>query len=393
MNRQRYKLHKTRFFDYASTTPLDKKVFKKMRQYMYSNFFNPSAIYTDGVAMRDVVESVRTNIARILHVRPNEVVFTGSGTESNNLALLGLLHSSGVKKPHIITTTIEHPAIFEVTKYIEENGGEVTYIPVNEEGLLDSKDIAAALKKNTICVSVMYANNEIGTVQPLRAIAREIRKWKEKEGREREELPYFHSDAAQAPNYLDCSIEKLGVDMMTLDSSKFYGPKGVGCLVKKYYVGLQPIVFGGGQESGLRPGTENVPGIVGFGAALEQAVELREKEIARLKQLQTYFISRLYEELPQASLNGSVGQRLPNNVNICIPGVNAEFLVIQLDEKGIACASMTACKNLNDKSLSFVVDALGKEGCASSSLRFSMGRGTKKRDVDYLIDTLKRVIV
>ncbi|MFT5180109.1 MAG: cysteine desulfurase, partial [Candidatus Paceibacteria bacterium] len=252
----------------------------------------------------------------------------------------------------------------------------------NEEGLVDINQLENSLKENTVLVSIMYANNEIGTVQPIGKIGRIVKKFKGMK-----EYPYFHTDASQAPNYLDCVVDRLGVDLMTLDGSKIYGPKGVGCLYKKHNVDISSIIIGGGQEKGLRAGTENVAGIVGFAKALEIAGKLREKESARLKELQKYFFDNTDYEV-----NGSMEHRLPNNINICVKGLDAEFEVIKLDEKGVACSFMTACKNLEDDSDSYVITALGKKECAGSSLRFSMGRGTTKDEIKEVINILSKSV-
>jgi len=387
------------YLDYASTTPVDSRVFDAMAPYFSEKFSNPSSLYKEGVLIKKVIEDCRLKVSRILKARLNDVYFTGSGTESNNLALLGLFenYKNKIEKPHIIVSKIEHPAIIEVAKEIEKRGGEVTYLSVNEKGLVNLDELQKALKAETILVSIMYANNEIGTIEPLGKIARIIKKFRKEN---ETQLPYFHTDASQAPNYLDCNVEKLGVDLMTLDGSKIYGPKGVGCLYKKHNVQLKPIMFGGGQESGLRPATENVAGIVGFAKAFEIAQENFEAEFDRMKELQKYFIEQLSNKISQATLNGAIEDRLPNNINICIPGINAEFAVIQLDEKGIACASMTACKNLDDESRSYVIEALREDesrsdsskDCAISSLRFSMGRKTTKKEIDLTIKKLKVIL-
>jgi cysteine desulfurase len=285
-------------------------------------------------------------------------------------------------KPHIITTNIEHPGILEVCKYIEREGGEVSYIEVDENGLVYPEAITKALKPTTILVSVMLANNEIGTIQPIRDIARVIHEYKQKNNLE---LPYFHCDASQAANYLDLSFQKLGVDMMTLDASKIYGPKGIGLLAARRLVPLEPIIFGGGQEKGIRSGTENVPAIVGFAEALMIAQNQKEKESERLTALRDYFFDEVIKISPNVSINGDRKKRLPNNVNICVEGLDAEFAVLKLDHEGIASSSASSCMNLSENSYSYVIEALekarknGQKMCRESSLRFSLGRGTTKR--------------
>lgn len=376
------------FLDYASTTPLDKSVKKAMEPFLSKDFHNPSAIYKEGVEVERVLDRARQDVARTLHVTPEEITFTGSGTESINLSLLGAVAASRVEKPHVITTAVEHAAVLEVCKKIEEQGGEVTYLSVDEEGRVSPGDVKQALQDNTVIVSIGFANNEIGTIQPIAAIAREVKKFRNQEKR----APFIHTDASQAPLYIDCSLEKLGVDMLTLDGLKMYGPKGIGILAHKRYVPLEPMVFGGGQERGLRSGTENTPAIVGFATALELAVKLREKESNRLVKLRDQCIEKILEMVPQARLNGAEGEsRLPNNINMCFPEIDAEFAVIQLDKFGIACSYASSCKTLSDGETSHVIDALGGS-CGASSLRFTMGRGTTQKDIDYLLKKLPRVI-
>lgn len=374
--------------DYASTTPVSLEVLKVMERYMTDDFYNPSAIYMEGVGVKKEIEEGRKKLALHLHVRASEIYFTGSGTESDNLVVLGLLKE--VDTPHIVTTKIEHPAILEACREVEERGGKVTYLPVDGDGLVKPSDVHDALTKDTVLVSVMYANNEIGTVQPVAGISRQVAKWKRENGRDVKDAPYVHTDASQAPLYLECDCEKLGVDMMTLDGSKIYGPKGVSVLVKSRYVPLSPILYGGGQERGLRPSTENVPAILGFIKAFELARENMEKESERLLGLREYMIDEILEKISGSKLNGSRDERLPNNVNVCIPNLNAEFAVIQLDQMGVSCASMTACKNLDQDSSSYVVGELD-QSCATSSLRFTLGKDTTRKDIDFTIQNLVSV--
>ncbi|MFA6338719.1 MAG: cysteine desulfurase family protein [Candidatus Paceibacterota bacterium] len=377
------------YFDYASTTPIHSKVKKAMNDFAKNNFANPSGLYKEGVEARKVLEQSRTNIARIFGVKSDEVYFTGSGTESNNLAILGTFNFyKGKFKPHFITSEFEHSSILETMKEIERQGGEVTYIKPQENGIVIAKDVEKALKLNTVLVSVMYANNEIGTIQPISEIGRVIKKYRASKKDSDDVLPYFHTDASQAANYLTLLREALGIDMMTLDSSKFYGPKGAGILLKKNQLEILPIIFGGGQEGGLRSGTEDVEKIFGVSLALEIAQNDREKESERLVKLRDYFIDKVLKHFPNASLNGDIEKRLPNNINVCFPGIDAEFTVIKLDHEGISCSSVSACKNLSDDSSSYVISAIGKKECAISSLRFTLGRETTKKDIDICIEKL-----
>jgi cysteine desulfurase len=381
------------FLDYASTTPLDRKVAKAMAPFTTKHFGNPSALYKEGLVAKAALKDARERIAPLLNIRVEEIIFTGSGTEADNLALLGLFnHFKKQFTPHIITTAIEHPAVLEACKYIEQQGGEVSYIGVEEHGIVDPQKIKAALKPTTILVSVMYANNEIGTIQPIREIARQVKEYREAN---KTEFPFMHTDASQAANYLDLSFQKLGVELMTLDASKIYGPKGIGLLGVRRTVPLTPILFGGGQEKGLRAGTENVPAIVGMAAALVAAQAMKEKETVRLKALQDYFIAQVIKISPNVLINGDSVLRLPNNVNICIPGLDAEFAVIKLDHEGISCSSASSCMNLSENSYSYVIDALPERGknCRESSLRFTFGRYTTKRELRLTLDKIRLILI
>lgn len=389
------------FLDYASATPLDPKVFREMKPYFETHFENPSSLYDEGLFAKRAVENARAEIAGVLNARSQEIVFTGSGTESINLAILGLYESvrknfeSRNKVPHIITGSIEHPAVIEVCREIEKRGGWVTYIDPEQNGIIDPKKIRDALTAETILVTVMYANNEIGTIQPIAEIAKVIRAFKNNQADQSELLfPFFHTDASQAANYCELHRDKLGIDMMTLDGSKIYGPKGVGVLYKKEIIPLAPIIFGGGQEKGLRSGTENVPAIVGMAAALRSAQSLKDSETERLTKLRDYCIREVMKISSSISLNGDSEKRLPNNISVCIPGHDGEFMVIQCDAAGFAVASVSACKNLSEKTTSYVIEALGEKGkaCAGSSLRISLGRYTTKKDIDLFLKTAKKLL-
>jgi len=385
--------------DYASTTPTDKVVVKKMLPYFHKEFFNPSALYAEGVRARKAIDEARKIIAGIVQTKPTEIIFTGSGTESDNLGIIGaareikknLQKENKDFKPHVITTNIEHVAVLESFKQLEKEGFDITYLPVDKKGLIKDSDVQKVLRPETILVSVMLANNEIGTILPVRQIGVVLEQYKKSQNRIKTDYPYLHTDASQAANYLEINVDQLNVDLLTLDGSKIYGPKGIGCLIKKSYVPIQPILYGGGHEFGIRPGTENVPLIAGFARALEITQKLKEKESARLLELQKYFIDTLSVEVPVATLNGDLNDRLPNNINICIPNLNSEFAVIQLDDLGIACAATTACKNLSSGGNSYVIKAL-ENNCEKSSLRFTFGRETTKKEIKKVIDSLKKIV-
>ncbi len=386
------------YLDYAATTPIDKNVLKAMRPFLRGDFFNPSAIYKEGVEVGKRINEARVSISNILNARASDIIFTASGTESVNLAVRGMVEAFKRKypeiTPHIITSVIEHSAMLEVCRSLEmEAKVEVTYIGVDEGGKVKVAEIEKSIKQETILVSVMYANNEIGTIQPIKEIARRIKLWKIDNKRNTEDYPFVHTDASQAGNYCVLDREKLGIDLMTLDGHKIYGPKGVAILYIKKYIPCVPIINGGGQEGGLRPGTENVSGIIGMAKALEITQKIKEKESVRLKILRDYFFDEILKIIPDVKINGSREERLPNNINFCIPNINAEFLVLELDSVGIACASLSSCKNLNDESTSYVVASLpeGKD-CARSSIRLSMGRGTSGRHLRAVLKILPGLV-
>ncbi len=376
--------------DYASVTPVDEGV-KKSMQEAEENFANPSALYSEALSAKQALIGAREKIARILNVQKNEIIFTSGGTEANNTAILGVFEACRTNDftPHIVTTTIEHSSVLETCAEVERRGGEVTYVPVSEEGIVSAKTIAEAIQENTVLVSVMYANNEIGTIQPIKEIGKLLRNRRHAKDTL---IPYFHTDACQAPLYLPLDVLKLGVDLMTLDGIKMYGPRGAGILYSKRGTAISPVLFGGGQENGLRSGTENLPAAIGLARALEIAEEMKEKEGIRLAEIRDYAIEKILNTFPKATLNGSYDNRLPNNINICFPGLDAEFAVISLDVAGIACSYSSSCQTLKEDSSSYVVLALGKKGCEKSSLRFTLGCESSKSDIGGLVVALKKII-
>ncbi len=386
--------------DYAAVTPVALAVEKEMQKIQNKFWANPSSLHKEGEEAKNVLAEARTKIARILHCRANEIFFTSGGTESLNLAILGVIKDQIFGKPHIIVSTIEHPAVLEPIKFLLKNKeAEVSFVSPNEKGIINPESIKKEIKENTVLVVVQHANNEIGAIQPIREIS------KIKGG------AYLLVDACQSALYEDISIERLGADILVLDGIKMYGPRGVGILVVKHGTKISPITFGGGQENGLWPGTENVIGAAGLAKALEIAVQKREKESSRLLKLRDYAISKILEIPPlhksfagQAiSLNGSQKNRLPNNINVCFSHfaeasrdesnkLDSEFLVIKLDTLGFAVSSASACHTLSLENGSYVIESLGKPECASSSLRITLGRGTKKSDLDKFIVALKKIL-
>lgn len=390
------------FLDYASTTPVNKEVEVVMRK-SQENFANPSALYSEALLVKEKIKDAKEKVADILGCQKEEIFFTSGGTEGNNMALLGVFEKYKTDDfiPHFVTTVIEHPAVLEVCKEIERRGGEVTYVAVSENGIVNPKDIEKAIKENTVLVSVMYANNEIGTIQPIKEIGKVIKEYRRKNTTEREigstelsgaNLPYYHTDACQAGLYLDLNVLKINVDMLTLDGIKMYGPRSSGVLYVKSTVEINPIIFGGGQQRNLRSGTENLASIVGMAKCLEISEEKKEKESVRLTEIRDYTIGKILKEFPNASLNGELEMRLPNNINICFPGIDSEFITISLDILGFAVSYSSSCRTLKEDSSSYVIAALGKKDCGMSSLRFSLGRESKKSDIDKLVVALHSVI-
>jgi len=382
--------------DYAATAYMDERVKKAMEPYWIEEFGNPSALYKEGRDARMAVENARADVAKMIGARDEEIIFTNGGTESDNLAIFGVAGGTGFScsyssqnPPHIITTKIEHHAILSPCKMLEKNGFAVTYLEVGEEGIVKPEDVEKALRPETVLVSIMYANNEVGTIQPIAEIGKIIKNYKLQNKKCK---AVFHTDACQAAGYLGLNVEKLGVDLMTINGSKMYGPKGTGFLYVKRGVRLEPVIYGGGQERKLRPGTENVPAIVGLAEALKVAQDEREKETARVTELRDYFIKRILDEIPKTVLNGHPEKRLPNNINISILEVEGESVVLYLDEYGIACSTGSACTSENFEP-SHVILALGKpREYAHGSIRFTLGRRNTKEDIDYAVDTLKNVV-
>ena len=393
------------YLDYAGATPINKDVLKTMHSFERGFFVNPSAIYSDGVKVRNIIEESRLKIAKLINAHSDEIIFTSSGTESDALAILGLVRGWNIenkgKVPHIVTTKIEHPAVLENCRLLEKTGeAEVTYVSVDKFGIVNLEELKESLKENTVLVSVMYANNEIGTVEPIEEIAKMIRHFRKGKSVPNN-FPIFHTDACQAMNYLYTeNIEKLGVDMMSFNSSKIYGPKGIGILYKKRSIELCPLYEGGGQEFGLHSGTENIIAIAGVARAFEIANKIKQKESARLITIRDYGIEKLLA-LGKISgyriiVNGDVERRIPNNINISIMGISSELLVIELSARGILVSEKSACKS-DDENKSYVIEAIRKicprKGDEEDgSLRVSLGRDTKIRDMDTLVKSLSKIL-
>jgi len=375
------------YLDYAATTYIDPIVLQKMKPYLTTAYGNASSLYSLGREAKTAINVAKENVAEILETLPQEIILTGSGTESANLAIFGIAKAYQDKGNHVIVSKIEHKAVLESAKRLEKEGFRVTYLDINSRGIVNLNEFKKALNKKTILVSIMYANNEIGTIQPISEIAEIITKFKKENL-----LPAFHSDACQAAGALSLKVKDLGVDLLTLNGSKIYGPKGSGCLYKNQDFKIEPLIVGGSQEMGLRAGTENPALIVGFSEALKLAEKLRKKESQRLRNLRNYFIEHALKTIPHCRLNGHTQKRLPNNINLSFAGIEGESLVLKLDQYGISVSTGSACTS-HDLSPSHVLLALGiKKELAHGSLRLTLGRKTIKKDLDYVLKILPPVV-
>lgn len=367
------------YLDHSATSPVDPDVFKAMEPYFVNSFGNPSTLYSLGREAKIAMESSRKKVASLIGANPEEVIFTSGGTESDNIAIKGIAYKLKDKGNHIITSKIEHPAVEETCKYLEKNGFQVTYLPVGEEGIVSISDLENAITDKTILITIMHANNEIGTIQPIKEIGEIAHKNK----------IYFHSDAVQSVGKIPVNVNVLKVDLLSISSHKIYGPKGIGALYIKKGVRLEPILHGGGHENGIRPGTENIAGIVGLGKACEIAEASLEQNIQHLTVIRDEIIKRVLSEIEQSHLNGHPTKRLPNNINFRFTGIEGESLVLHLDFKGIASSTGSACSSKKLEP-SHVLMALGlKEVDAHGSLRLTLGRENKPEEIDYIVESIK----
>ncbi len=382
------------YLDYAAATPVDSSVAALVDSLARSQTGNPGAAHAEGRSARAILDAARADVARSIHAAADEVVFTSGGTEANNLAILGhvrALRARGTpyESMHVLVSAIEHSSVRALAIELKRLGVSVTDIPVTEAGLVEPEAVRKLLTERTVLVSVMLANNEIGTVQPVRAIARAVRAYTAAHHSSRITV---HTDASQAPLFLPVDVRSLGVDLLTLDGQKVYGPRGVGCIFRRRGVPLAPVLLGGGQETGLRPGTENVVLVGGFARALTLADTGRARLVRHTSALHKLFLERLAARVPQAVVNGSITERVPGNVNISIPGFDGEFLSVCLDEEGIAVTSKSACLGHGTEGSS-VVYALGVgEARARGTLRFSFGRETRPRDIRRAVDSLAYLV-
>lgn len=367
------------YCDYAAATPLDRRVLRAMLPYLKEDFGNPSSMHALGVRAQRAIDGARATVGSALHAHADEIVFTSGATESINLAIRGVL---GVRSGHVVTLATEHQAV------LASMGEDVTFVPVTANGIVQVEDVLVAIRPDTVLVTIMLANNETGVIQPIAEIGREIDRRRREQ---RSAFPLFHTDATQAVNYIELNVERLHVDLLSLSGSKMYGPKGTGALYVRRGVTLHPLLVGGKQESRLRAGTENVAGIVGFAAAFAIAVNMRERETKRLRVLRDRALKELIRRVPGAVINGSTASRLPNNINISIPGIEGEELVLRLDAEGIAVSTASACKGGNEPS--HVLAAMGKtREEVLGGIRLSFGRQTKRGDVLRILEILPKLV-
>lgn len=384
------------YLDYAATTPVRKEVIEVMTPYWQKKFGNPSSVHSWGKEARIAVEKARKAIAKVLNCEPEEIIFTGSTTTSDNLAILGTarkLQTTSYKlqatKLHLITSAVEHHGVLDVFKQLKKEGFGLTILPVDKYGIVDLKEVKKALRPETVLISIMYANNEVGTVQPIAEIAKAIKKY------HISHTTYhilFHTDAATAAEYLDLDVKKLGVDMLSLGAHKFGGPKGVGLLYTKKGTSITPLTFGGHHEKNLWPGTEAVPLIVGMAKALQLAKAEQEFLTLRVRKLRDKLIEGVLKKIPETILTGHPKKRLPDIASFCFKGVEGEAILLALDGKGIAVSSGSACTS-GTLEPSHVLLAMGiSPEIAHGSIRFSLGRETTEKEIDYVLEVLPGII-
>ncbi len=370
------------YMDHSATSPVDPEVFEAMKPYFTNEFGNASTLYSLGRNAKNAMEAARQEVATIIGADTKEIIFTSGGTESDNIAILGTARKLKNKGNHIITSDIEHPAVEETCKYLEKNGYKVTYLPVYEEGIVRVKDLEAAITDETILITIMHANNEIGTIQPIAEIGKIAN----------EKGIYFHTDAVQTVGKIPVNVSEMNVDMLSLSSHKLYGPKGIGALYIKKGVRIEPLMYGGGHERGFRPGTENIPGIVGLGKACSIASQNLESNARKLTNLRDKLIDAVLEQNKDSYLNGHRTKRLPNNANFRFDAIEGESLILNLDFKGIAASTGSACSSTKLEA-SHVLLAIGLEKEeAHGSLRISLGIENTEEDIDYAITAIKEVV-
>lgn len=396
------------YLDHSATTPIDKEVLKAMMPYLKSNFGNASSIHSFGENALKAINKARENIAKFLNCKNEEIIFTSGATESNNMAILGvaraLKNRYTNKKLHIIISKIEHPAIIEPCRRLEKENFEITYLPVNKKGLVELSQFKKAIKKNTALVSIMYVNNEVGTIQPIAEIGKEIKKINKKRDNCSDKncsfktcgkLPhiYFHTDAVQAANYCDCDVGKLNVDLLSLSGHKIYGPKGIGVLYMKTGVPFLPLIVGGHQERSKRSGTYNTAPIVGIGKAIELLQTgnyLKEK--IKIKKLRDYLIQQVLKKIPRSQVNGDLKNRVEGNANFSLVGAEGESMLIMLDMEGVAVSTGSACSSGSLKPSHVLLAMNIPQEVCHNSLRITLGKDTTKDEIDYTVNILQKTV-
>ena len=375
------------YLDYAATAPVDPQVFEAMEPFLKEKFGNPSSVHSWGQEARAAIDQAREQVSEFLSCQPQEVIFTSCATEASNLALKGVVEGTETQKPHIIVSPIEHRCVYDAAKHLEKIGvAEVTWLPVDEYGLVDPEDVKKAIKENTVLVSVMYINNEIGTVEPIAEIGKII-KLMNKEQRTISNHILFHTDAVQAIQYLDCDVQKLGVDLLSMSAHKFYGPKGIGALYIRKGTPIVRQQDGGEQEYGMRAGTENVVGIVGLG----RAIQLLGSQKSKVKGLRDKLVGGVLK-IPNVHLTGHPEKRAPHIASFVIEGAEGESILLLLDQEGIAVSSGSACTS-GLLEPSHVLTAMGiSPELAHGSLRFSLGKDTTAEEIDYVLEKLPPIV-
>ena len=379
------------YLDHAAATPIVPEVLRAMKPYWRKNFANPSSLHAAGREAKRILEQCRTSCALLLNCLPDEVIFTSGGTESINLALKGHV-AARKKKQHIVSTTVEHAATIETLRRLKKAPHRISFIPCNHAGMINVEDIIAAIHPDTSLITVILAQNEIGTGEPVAEIGRRLVNVNRE--RAKKDLPpvTFHTDACQAPAWMEVNTEKLHVDMLSLDASKFYGPKGIGLLVRRRSIVLEPHMDGGGQQRGFRSGTEPLALIVGATAALEYAEKKRQSSVSNITHLRDYLLARVTDEIPDVLVTGHLTQRLANNASFAFAGLEGESLVLRLDHAGIAASTGAACST-GEPGPSDVIRALHlPRRYRNGSLRLTLGYETTKNDLDQTVKTLKRIV-
>jgi cysteine desulfurase len=370
------------YLDYAATTPVDPAVVQAMIPYFHDAFGNPSAIYSYGQEAKSAIEKARSSVASLIGARDEEIVFTSGGTEADNFALKGVAFANQKKGNHIITSSIEHHAVLESCKFLAKMGFKITYLPVDHFGLVNPDAVKKAITDKTILISIMHANNEIGTIQPIAEISKIAR----------EADVYLHTDAVQTAGHITTDVNELGVDLLSMSAHKLYGPKGVGALYIRKGTKLMTFMHGGGQERGRRASTENVPGIVGFGKAAELVQPELNKEMERVAGLRDKLIAGILKQVDHIHLNGHPVKRLPNNVNISVEFVEGESMCLNMDMAGICASTGSACSSASLEA-SHVLLAMGLDPVqAHGSLRFTLGKWTTNEEIDKVLEILPRIV-